>query len=325
MISSVNASSSRRAVRAAILVAAVATIAPSALAGDAALAEALFREGRQLLEQKRYDDACPKLAASQREDPATGTLLALALCYEEGGKTASAWAAYTEAATRAKREGQLERESAARGRAEQLAERLSRLTITLAPEAQGLAGVSVTREGAPVARAAWGMAVPVDPGTHRVEVSAPGHRSWSKSIEIREKQDQTVTVPALAPEPAHAPKTDERVPRAEPKSSSLRTIGLVTGGVGVVAVGLGSYFGLRASSLNERSKDDCDGNACGPAGKADRNDARSAGNVSTVAFIAGGALLATGVTLFVIGAPEERAPGVAVRGSPLGVSLRGVF
>src|SRR6478752_1211600 len=78
---------------------------PLAHAGDAATAEALFRDGRALMEAGNYKDACPKLEESYAQDPATGTLLALGICQEHVGKTASAWATYSEVATRAKRDG----------------------------------------------------------------------------------------------------------------------------------------------------------------------------------------------------------------------------
>src|SRR5204863_10189231 len=74
-------------------------------AGDAATAEALFREGRALMEAGNYKAACPKLEESYAQDPATGTLLALGICQERAGLTASAWATYSDAATRAKRDG----------------------------------------------------------------------------------------------------------------------------------------------------------------------------------------------------------------------------
>jgi len=46
------------------------------------LADALFRQGRELLEQERFAEACVKLAESQRLDPKLATLMYLADCHE---------------------------------------------------------------------------------------------------------------------------------------------------------------------------------------------------------------------------------------------------
>src|SRR5262245_36723730 len=60
-------------------------------------AQALFDQGRALVTLGRFAEACPKLAESLRLDPGIGTMLWLADCYENVGRSASAWATFREA------------------------------------------------------------------------------------------------------------------------------------------------------------------------------------------------------------------------------------
>jgi hypothetical protein len=276
-----------------------------------AVAEALFREGRQLFDDRRYDEACPKLAASIRIQPATGALLALAACHEAEGKTASAWLEYNEVVARALRESRSDRATAAQQRAAALEPKLSRMTVVLAPGASDIAGLVVRFDGAVLAADAFGTSVPVDPGEHTVDATAPERLPWSTHANIAaDGSNVPVTVPVLVPVTFAAPPPAADVPATA--GPPLRTIGIATGAAGLVAIGLGAYFGLRAMAKNDDSESDCAGDVCGPAGKQQRLDALAASRASTVAFVAGGVLVAGGVALFVWGGRDNAKQAVGV-------------
>jgi serine/threonine-protein kinase len=301
-----------------------------------AAAEALFDEGRKLLDAGQIAPACEKLEQSDRLDPAVGTQLNLAVCYERAGRTASAWATYRRAAALASSRGQAEREQLARDGAAALESKLSRLSIVVPAEAR-VDGLEIERNGERVAPEVWGQAMPVDPGTVRVEARAPGREPWRSSIEIRESgKTESISVPVLtagASAPAAQPTApieptsvtlapESPPPDAGDTGSSQRTWGLVVGGAGVVGLAVGGFFALRAASKNDDSKEQClpdNPNLCSPEGAELRDEARSAGNVATIASGLGLALAATGAVLYFT-APSDRA-SVGVRGAPGGAEL----
>src|SRR5256885_15012907 len=96
---------------------------------DAATAEALFRQGRQAIENKNYQEACAKFSESQKLDPAAGTLMNLATCEEKVGKLASAWQHWKEALDALPLKD--DRVGFARSRVEELEKKLRRLQVTL--------------------------------------------------------------------------------------------------------------------------------------------------------------------------------------------------
>ena len=101
--------------------------------------------------------------------------------------------------------------------------------------------------------------------------------------------------------------------------------------MGIAGLVVGTVFGLQAINHQNDSKADCDAaSVCGPAGIVARHDAQSAGNVSTVAFVAGGVLVAGGATMFVLAKPRSNG-GMALQATPLvsnrevGVGFEGAF
>src|SRR4051812_4594743 len=98
-------------------------------AADPAAAQALFDEAMALMKADKFAEACPKLEASLRLDPAMGTEFNLAGCLERQGQLAKAWAHFVNVADAARAAKQHEREKGARQRAQALEPRLPRLTV----------------------------------------------------------------------------------------------------------------------------------------------------------------------------------------------------
>ncbi|HYQ14804.1 MAG TPA: hypothetical protein VEQ58_03575 [Polyangiaceae bacterium] len=299
-----------------------------------ATAEALFQQGTALMDEKRYAEACDKLAGSQELDPALGTMLYLADCYEQAGRTASAWALFREAAESAKHASQADRERIATERAASLEQRLSKLELTVAP-ARRVPGLELRLNDALVPSASWNASLPVDPGPMRIEARAPGKQPWRTQLEIAAgPASRAIEVPALvnAPEATKA-LAPTPAPIVEHPGASQRLIGYVVGAVGVVALGAGGYFGYHAYSLNKQSKRQCrdeDPNACTPSGVQQREDAKSAAVLSTIVTAGGGALVVGGLTL-VITAPSTSSSrdatgrSASINSPSLGLSWRGAW
>ncbi len=316
----------------AALVCAVLTAYPrvtyAQTTGNKAAAEALFEQGRLLMQSGDYAQACQKLEASQKLDEGIGTLLYLADCYEKTGRTASAWAMFKEAASIAGAQNQESRQKLALQRAKTLEPGLVKLVIDVAKANNDQLGFEVRNDGVVIPSPQFGVPVPVDPGEHRIEASAPGKRSYSEVVKVS-KGDGHVTIPVLealqqaanpptspvaAESPlavgananeSHAPGTMGSTPRDASNGSSQRLVGYIAGGAGIVGIGIGSYFGLAAIHDHNGSKNACADSVCYPQRLGQYNDAVSEARTSTIAFVAGGVLLATGVVL-VLTAPEKQ-------------------
>lgn len=321
-----------------------------------AAAEQLFDQGRALMKEGKAAEACPKFEASLELDPALGTLLNLAHCYEETGRLASAWARYRELGNLAAREGQPKREQFARERATALEPRLPRLVIQV-PQAARVAGLTVTRDGVTVDRALLGTAVYVDPGEHEVVATAPGYQRFSTSVTVAEAEQGSVDIPVLENAPVadtSAPGTTEgpgdgagaapgkgMVVQGAGRSDAGRTrriAGLAAGGVGLAALAGGLGLGLSAISTWNGAFDDglCDRDTlmCNPDGQDRTATARSRATLSNVFVGVGVGLAAAGVVLYLTApksgegaGPDERANRLVPMAGPdsFGIAVRGGF
>jgi hypothetical protein len=309
-----------------------AEAAPSAPQRPAAEAQALYDRAVVSMEAHDYASACPALEEVVRLVPdGIGAKLTLAECYEGWGRLASAWTMYSLAEAGARNGKQRQRAEAARRLAGALEPKLARLTIEVPGELRKLPGLTVERDGVVVGEVQWGVPLPVDRGEHRVAASAPGRPRWEKQVVVAaDGVSETVEIagwqaaasPAAGPRADSAPRPDAGAPWGIP-----RIAGIAVTGLGLVSLGVGAFFGLRAAGLKSDSDDGhCrPDDACDVEGVALRDDARSAGTVSTVLFIAGGVAVAGGAVLFLTAPDAHAAPTAALAVGPGGLTLRAAW
>lgn len=292
----------------------------------AAVAEALYRQARDLMAQGKYDEACPKFAESQRLDPATGTLLNLAACHERQGKLATAWLEYSDAIVASRRDARDDRVQYASERVAELEPKLSRLTLLLAPDAD-VTGLAIELDGASVGRAVIGAPTPVDPGPHTVKVSAPGKRGRTLNVEVAAVADQkSLLIPKLEDAPPDAPPPEPAAPqpvrttmaptRDELAVRPVPTSVYVAGGITLALAAGAGVTGV----VYLKQKDDYESTG------QDKSRAQTTGAVNLGLWI--GAALSAGVTTYLYATrPTERSVAVTpVLGPQLaGLGVSGGF
>ena len=209
---------------------------------------------------------------------------------------------------------------------------LSRLTI-LVPQA--LPGLEVRRDDELVESHRIGVAVPVDPGPHRITASAPGYVPVSVEVALGAKADsQTVTLPELqpqsiakeqpaAPPPSTAPTAappvwtppagPERMPadRAPRDQTTSHTAGWVIGGSGIALAGLGGAFYLMSLSANQQAESQCRVQAryvCNNTALDAEERRNTYATLATIGGVAGLAGIGVGAWLILTAPPDESQP-----------------
>jgi len=285
-----------------------------ALAGDAQTAEALYQSAREALARGDLDRACPEFAESQRLDPAPGTLLNLAECEERSGKLASALAHVQEAHDELP-PGDY-RLPFSLDKIAKLKRRVPHLVLRVkgGPEP----GTKVIRDGTELGSASLSVPLPVDPGKHVCVLRMPGHADARVEVSLDESETRTVD---LVPGPAAA------LPGGATRRAGdvQRTWGLVAGGAGLAGLALGGILGLTSKIQYDDAVKNCANPPTGcPSGSVTGSQsAYTQAAVADAGFIAGGVLVATGLTLFFT-APRTHevtvAPAVGARQAGFRVS-----
>ena len=290
--------SSLRCVALGAAIAACAIAPRDARADDtAATAQALFDEATALKAKEDWAGACPKFESSYKLDPALGTLLNLANCFEKLGKIASAWARWEEAFQWATKNGD-DRAEYAKTQRDALVPRLPKLKIEVTSRA---AALSIERDTTKVTEPMYGASLPVDPGDHTIFVKRDDEVLKTEKIKVVEAQSAEVKLDLAAIEKAAPPPKPKGggVVVVGP-SPTLRKVGWGVGAAGLAGlVVTGVLEGLAFSKKGEAELA-CVNKFCTPEGKriADQGVAfAEAGQ-----WVGIGSLLVTavGVTLLIV-------------------------
>jgi len=233
-------------------------------------AEALFRQGKQLMTDGKIAEACAAFDSSEKLDPNVSTMLNQASCREKNNQLTTAWGLFVEAERQTRDKTDAKSKSfnkVAKEHAAKLEPKLPKLAINVANQMPGLA---IKRNGEDVSSATWNHPLPIDGGTYKIEATAPDHKPWSTQITIANESDsKTVDVPALDAAPKAEPleKPDQTPvatttpvppPAPSPSHGSSKVVPIIIGVAGVGLLGGGLALELSASSTYDKAKTEPD-------------------------------------------------------------------
>ena len=317
-------------------------LAGTARAGDKDKADVLFNDGKKLLKEKRFADACRAFEESFKLDPGIGVELNIAKCYEEWGKLGRAYRAYQKAEDMAK-DAHDQRVAKIHELIAQLEPQVPHLQIRM-PADGDTDGLTVTIDGAPIEAADLANPQLVDPGPHLIEWKVGDAKKKNKIVPVERGATNQVTIDLPPKKVVEKPvdhKPDNKVVEPKPvtvepadpgRTQKLAAYGAA--GVGGVAIIVSGVMALSArSKYNTALASHCMNSTtlCDDTGIADTHAARHTANVATVVFLVGTAAVGAGVALYLT-APhakpsDEHALRIVPTASPegAGVVLGGDF
>jgi hypothetical protein len=205
--------------------------------------------------------------------------------------------------------------------------RIPKLNVQVSGAREGEA-VEVYLDNRRMLDALVGADVPVDPGTHSVEVRRPDGRTVSRQLSIPEGRREEVTIlleaeQPPAPKPVEAPvAASAPVERDGAGGSSRATFGWLLLGTGAVAAGIGTVTGIVALGKKADLDEVCDP-GCDVSHEETLDSYRLNRTLSYVGFAIGVAGVSSGAYLLLSGSEEK--PELALGVEPGGARLWGTF
>jgi hypothetical protein len=227
--------------------------------------------------------------------------------------------------------------------ARELGQQIPTLAIQIVPRA-ARAAASLRIDGSSVPAAAIELPHALDPGSHRLDLRAPGFRARELHVHLLRADRKSLRVelerevpPALthgatlstvrAPSASVTDGSDGSAPSAgtsagKPSIPWPVWVGAGVGGAGILVGAIAGVVSLQHASA---AKEFCDGNTCTSEARSDRDKAIRAANVSNAGWVAAGLGAAVSLTSLWLSAPERHeatsARALELRVVPSGAEL----
>jgi hypothetical protein len=278
---------------------------------DAAVA-ALLEQGNELRRAGRDEEALKLFERAQAQRPSPQARAQVALAEQATGRWVAAERDLTQALASADDPWIAKNRVELTSALTHIRAHVGQLMVLGSP-----AGATVLLNGAPVGTLPLASPLTVDVGEAVAGVTADGYTPLSRKVTIEPGRlaREVIDLPPLSPQTAAAtagepgtvspPLVDVASRSSSPPGTAddrrwewQRRGALGAAGVGVVGLGLGIGFGLASMSKHDDAAKACPRMCSDQHGVDLWNQARSAGNVSTAAFIVAGAGLAGGAALW---------------------------
>lgn len=294
-----------------------------------------FEAGRAHVKAGRCDLAIEELKSSIDFEPTSvGARLNLGDCLVTLGRLPDAFRIYKEAEAAAAQTRD-PRVDDARQSAASVAAKLVRVVLR-EPDPPAFGAVLAIDGGPPLARPWWVAVTPDEP--HVLDVTTPDGRRWRGNVRAAAGDVVRVAIVLEAPASEAPPPSAQAQAQAQGSTHPLRTAGVIVGAAGTTMLVAGGVFAVLASTWRGQLADAvardprCTGGypdgSCDPSARSTlapiEDRAFLASTLADVGLVAGGALLAGGIVLWLV------APSNDVRASTklrlgTGAFLEGAF
>lgn len=210
----------------------------------------------------------------------------------------------------------------ARERAAALADEVAARVPSLQIHLRGLSpgrSAAVQLDGELLEPETLGLPRSLNPGKHRLKVTAAGYQPVEITLELSEREARVIDVPLQ-------PIGEPPPPPPKPGVSPLVFVGFISAGAGVI---VGTVTGAMSLAQAGDVKDACEDNVCPTALETDADRSVALAHASTVSFIIAGAGAAVGVVGLLLSGSGDATEAAGLDLQPMvgpgSLGVRGTF